>query len=113
MDSEDVIDGEWRELPEAAGELPPSDIPTAIRARARLAQAKALRDMSHRWQRGGTVISAPAPRLQLVSGGRRPDALWLASCGGSRGERARAAEQLSVEDFLRRPRRPCPPLRSI
>ena len=106
MDYEDIVDAEWREL------LPERDVPAAVRARARLAQAVALRDMTSSWRRHGRVISAPAPRLQLVSRDR-PDPLWQAACGGSRSERARAAETVAVNDFLSRPRPPHPPLRSI
>jgi len=41
------------------------------------------------------------------------DPLWQAACGGSRLERARAAETVALNDYIFRPRRPHPPLRSI
>lgn len=109
MDPEEIIEAEWREVPrDAAG-----DIPEALRARARLAQSVALRDMANSWQRYGRLVSTPAPRV-LSMGSSKPIApLWLASCGGSPAERARAAETAAVNDFLNRPARPHPPLRSI
>lgn len=81
-----------------------------MRARARLAQAIALRDMELGWRRKGRTVSALAPRFQLAS---HMDPLWQAACGGSRSERARAAETLAVNELIRRPRPPLPPLRSI
>ncbi|HLQ31239.1 MAG TPA: hypothetical protein VK457_00990 [Chloroflexota bacterium] len=111
MDSEDIIEGEWRELPPP--DDPSPDVPPAVRARARLAQAVALRDMESSWQARGRVVSAPAPRLRPVPPHGELDSLWLASHSASRSERARAAERLAMHDFLSRPRRPHPPLRSI
>ena len=127
MEATDVDDGIWCELP-ANGTRPQQDacqapgpdlgqtnaVPAALRARARLAQAVALKDMKESWRNSGRrFISSPAPRLcdSRSRWGQSP--LWLASCGGSRFERARAAEELSLEDFLGRPPKPCPPLRSI
>jgi hypothetical protein len=110
MDAGDIVDGEWWE-PRAE---PETAVPEAIRARARLAQAVALRDMANSWQRQGRVVSQPAPKLVLVASSSKPvSATWLASCGGSRSERARAAESLAINDFISRPLRPHPPLRSI
>jgi len=113
----DIEDAEWREIPDEApvhAREPVADVPPAVRARARLAQTVALRDMKASWRGARRTVSAPSPRVWEVSaGGRRPSPLWLASCGGSRTERAHAAEALAVEDFLSRPARPCPPLRSI
>jgi|GEM_PF-6345039 hypothetical protein len=107
MDFDDVVDAEWRELPPER-----SDLPAAVRARARLAQALALRDMTSSWRRHGPVISEPSPRLRPADRLER-DTLWTAACGGSRSERARAAEILAVNDFLSRLRPAYTPLRSI
>jgi hypothetical protein len=114
MDSLEIEDAQWRQLPdERQPEADTGDM-AVVRARARLAQATALRDMESTWRRGGRrVISAPAPRLCEIGRGRSPSLIWLASCGGTRAERARAAEALAVDDFLNRPPRPRPPLRSI
>jgi len=108
----DIVDAEWRDLPL---EPPAGDrkVPEAVRSRARLAQSTALRDMTSSWRRHGRVVSEPAPRLQLVGGERYIDPLWLASCGGNRLERARAAEVVALNDFIHRPPSPHPPLRSI
>jgi hypothetical protein len=109
MNPGDVVDAEWRELPQSGG-MPPDgrdafDVAPAIRARARLAQAVALRHMEHGRHGFGRVVTAPAPQLRLFSSRDEPDPIWLASCGDTQGERARAAETLAINDFLsRRPR---------
>jgi len=90
-----------------------SDVASAIRARARLAQAVALRHMEHGWHGHGRVVSAPASRLRLVSSRAEADPILLASCGDTQRERARAAETLAINDFLSRPPRPHPPQRSM
>jgi hypothetical protein len=115
MDVLEIEDAEWRELPELGVRQPADEdrtrtagVPAAIRARARLAQSVALRAMESSWSGGGRVISAPAPRLRDTSSSHSLDGLWLASCGGSRSERARAAEALAIEAFLARAARPRP-----
>ena len=70
-----------------------------MRARARLAQAVALRDMQASGRGWGRRVAAPAPRLQLIS---RMDPLWRAACGDGRMERARAAETVAVNGFISR-----------
>jgi len=115
--STDIEDAEWWELsaaPEPAlreqAQLP-ARTPAAIRARAHLAQAIALRDMELSWHSTVRVISGLSPRMCVA--GRPPSPRWLASCGSSRSQRARAAETVALDDFLTRPARPYPPLRSI
>jgi hypothetical protein len=116
MPSDEIVDGEWREIraePRALPDATKQEVPAAVRARARLAQAVALRDMTSSWRGAGRTVSAPSPRLWEVGSSRRTAPLWLASCGGSRIERARAAETAAINDFLSRPRRQHTPLRSI
>lgn len=82
----------------------------ALQARARLAQAVALRDLGAHLRHWGRTVSAPAPRLVPVE---HIDTLWQAACSGSRWEQARAAEALAVDSFVLRPPAPIAPLRSI
>jgi hypothetical protein len=111
MERRTIEDAQWRELP--ARWNGGRRVPDAIRARARLAQSTALRDMLRSWRSGGLTVTAVAPRLRAVGSPSWYEPAWQAASAPSHHERAQAAERQGLSNLLDRPSRGPAPLRSI